>query len=165
MTITPWIINVSRADVVNGNHLDPGEGGVLIQITDPDLEHPVPNHKFSQVHQFKFLDIEQDGNIRLGSYRETLDDAAMFAITQDQADQLVEILQNALKTKSNVVVHCQAGVCRSGAVCEIGVMLGFEDREYFRAPNLLVKYKMMKKLGWLYPEQQLQHTINGNPVQ
>ena len=63
----------------------------------------------------------------------------------------------------NVVVHCVAGVCRSGAVCEIGVMMGFRDTEVFRSPNLLVKHKMMKVLGWLYDEQE-PHTINGAPV-
>jgi hypothetical protein len=60
----------------------------------------------------------------------------------------------------NVVVHCHAGVCRSGAVCEIGVMLGFNDTEAFRSPNLLVKHRMMRTLGWLYDEQE-PHSING----
>ena len=60
----------------------------------------------------------------------------------------------------NVIVHCVAGVCRSGAVCEIGVMMGFDDTEVFRSPNLLVKHKMMKVLGWTYDENE-PHTING----
>ena len=60
----------------------------------------------------------------------------------------------------NVVVHCHAGVCRSGAVAEVGVMLGFDDSESFRSPNLLVKHKMMKVLGWTYDENE-KHTING----
>jgi hypothetical protein len=63
----------------------------------------------------------------------------------------------------DVVVHCVAGVCRSGAVCEVGVMMGFNDTEVFRAPNLLVKHKMMKKLGWTYDENE-PHTINGVAV-
>ena len=60
----------------------------------------------------------------------------------------------------NVIVHCHAGVCRSGAVAEIGVMLGFNDTESFRSPNLLVKHKMMKALGWTYDEDE-KHSING----
>jgi hypothetical protein len=63
----------------------------------------------------------------------------------------------------NVVVHCFAGICRSGAVCEVGVMMGFNDTERFRSPNLLVKHRMMKHLGWTYDEQE-SHTINGVPV-
>jgi hypothetical protein len=62
-----------------------------------------------------------------------------------------------------VIVHCVAGVCRSGAVCEVGVIMGFDDTEVFRSPNLLVKHKMMKVLGWLYDEQEL-HSINGVAV-
>jgi hypothetical protein len=50
----------------------------------------------------------------------------------------------------NVVVHCYAGICRSGAVCEVGVMMGFQDTGRFRSPNLLVKHGMMRALGWTY---------------
>jgi RAB protein geranylgeranyltransferase component A len=39
-------------------------------------------------------------------------------------------------------------------------MMGFQDAESFRSPNLLVKHKMMKVLGWTYDEQE-PHTING----
>ena len=63
----------------------------------------------------------------------------------------------------DVVVHCHAGICRSGAVAEIGVMLGFDDAEAFRSPNLLVKHKMMKVLGWTYDSDE-PHTINGVAV-
>ena len=60
----------------------------------------------------------------------------------------------------NVIVHCHAGVCRSGAVCEVGVILGFEDTDAFRSPNLLVKHRMMKHLGLTYDADE-PHTING----
>jgi hypothetical protein len=29
-------------------------------------------------------------------------------------------------------------------------MMGFDDTERFRSPNLLVKHRMMKSLGWTY---------------
>jgi hypothetical protein len=63
----------------------------------------------------------------------------------------------------NVVVHCFAGICRSGAVTEVGVMMGFEDTGRFRAPNLLVKHRMMRALGWTYDADE-PHSINGAPV-
>jgi hypothetical protein len=31
--------------------------------------------------------------------------------------------------------------------------MGFQDSDDFRSPNLLVKHKMMKELGWTYDEQ------------
>ena len=70
--------------------------------------------------------------------------------SQEQANELVRLLQHALENRMNVVVHCYAGVCRSGAVCELGVMMGFEDTGRFRSPNLCVKHRMMKALGWTY---------------
>jgi rhodanese-related sulfurtransferase len=86
-----------------------------------------------------------------------------WKIQDEQAEQLVELLEHALDKKMDVVVHCFAGICRSGAVAEVGVMLGFDDAEAFRSPNLLVKHKMMRKLGWTYDTDE-PHTINGAAV-
>ena len=145
----PWIQNVGISDIKRANHFEAGENSMLIQIVDPAYEFPTPMKQFREVHQFEFLDIEEHDH--------------EAACTQAQADQLVKLLQHALDQRMNVVVHCHAGVCRSGAVCEVGVMLGFNDTEVFRSPNLLVKHRMMKSLGWTYDEQE-PHTINGAPV-
>ena len=145
-----WIQNVSLADIPKGHHIDAGINSMLIQIVDPALGFPEPKFNFKEIHQFEFLDLEKD-------------DFALeeeMKITDAQADQLVKLLQHALENKMNVVVHCVAGVCRSGAVCEVGVMMGFRDAEAYRSPNLLVKHKMMKVLGWTYDENE-PHTING----
>lgn len=148
----PWIQNISISDVKSARHFEAGENSMLIQICDPAYEFPVPLKQFKEVHQFEFLDVEdKDGLLH------------EFAITQAQADRLVDLLQHALDNRMHVVVHCHAGVCRSGAVCEVGVMMGFNDTEVFRAPNLMVKHLMMKQLGWLYDEQE-PHTINGVAV-
>lgn len=145
----PWIENVSLGDIPKGRHHNAGDNSMLIQIVDPDMEFPKPMHKFKETHQFKFLDLEKD------------DDAdEALKISDEQAAQLVEHLQHALENRMNVVVHCVAGVCRSGAVCEVGTILGFDDTEAFRSPNLLVKHKMMKVLGMIYDENE-PHTING----
>jgi protein tyrosine phosphatase len=145
----PWIENVSLGDIPKGRHHNAGENSMLIQIVDPAMEFPTPMHKFKETHQFEFLDLEKD------------DDAAEeLKISDIQAAQLVEHLKHALENRMNVVVHCVAGVCRSGAVCEVGVMMGFDDCEVFRSPNLMVKHKMMQVLGWTYDENE-SHTING----
>ena len=148
-----WIENVSWDDVKNGWHSDMGDNAMLIQIADPATFFPDPKKPFKEIYQFEFLDIE-DPDVK--------NDPAMgeFAITDEQAQQLVDLLQRALDNSMNVLVHCFAGVCRSGAVCEVGVMMGFDDTEVFRSPNLLVKHKMMKYLGWTYDENE-PHTING----
>jgi hypothetical protein len=157
----PWIQNVALVDIPRGFHFDAGENSMLIQITDHDMAFPNPKHKFKEIHQFTFLDIEEDGMSNTGDGQ--MIDLSEFAITDEQAAELVRLLQHALANRMQVVVHCHAGVCRSGAVCEVGVMMGFADTEVFRSPNLLVKHKMMKALGWLYNEQEL-HSINGVAV-
>jgi hypothetical protein len=146
----PWIENVSLGDIPKGRHHNAGENSMLIQIVDPGMEFPTPMHQFKETHQFEFLDVEEKD--------EVLEEA--MRCSHEQAAQLVKLLQHALDKRMNVVVHCVAGVCRSGAVCELGVMLGFDDCEGFRSPNLLVKHRMMKVLGWLYDESE-PHTING----
>jgi len=144
-----WIQNVALSDITKGFHVNPGENAMLIQIVDPAMEFPTPLYKFKEVHQFEFLDLEV--NDPWGEE---------FKVTDVQAKQLVDLLLKAYGQRMNVIVHCVAGVCRSGAVCEIGVMLGFEDTEVFRSPNLMVKHLMMKQLGWTYDENE-PHTING----
>ena len=147
----PWIQNVALSDISTGYHIDPGPNAMLIQIVDPAMEfpEPLPVYVFKETHQFEFLDLERDDKF-----------GEEFKITDLQAQELVRLLQHALDHRMNVIVHCVAGVCRSGAVCEVGVMLGFDDTEAFRSPNLLVKHKMMQILGWTYDTNE-SHTVNG----
>ena len=146
----PWIQNTSLADVRQGTHFQPGPNAMLIQIVDPCMEFPEPKYPFQEVHQFEFLDLERDD----------MPDAEEFKITEAQANQLVQLLQRALQENMNVVVHCVAGICRSGAVCEVGVMMGFQDPEVYRSPNLLVKHRMMKALGWTYDADEPHRPAN-----
>ena len=146
----PWIQNVARSDITRGFHINPGDNAMLIQIADPPGDFPVPKYAFREVHQFQFLDVEEQDPV--------LDEE--MRCSPEQAAELVGLLQHALDNRMNVVVHCHAGVCRSGAVCEVGVMLGFDDTEAFRSPNLLVKHRMMRHLGWAYDENEA-HTIDG----
>ena len=145
-----WIENVSWDDVKNGWHSDMGVNAMLIQIADPATFFPTPKHPFKEIHQFEFLDAE-DGD--------SFDDD--FKISDDQANQIVGLLQHALANSMNVLVHCHAGICRSGAVVEVGTMMGFTATERFRMPNLRVKHRMMKALGWTYDENEKQEAING----
>lgn len=136
----PWIENVAAADVPKGFHHNAGENSMLIQIMDPAGWFPEPKHKFKEVYQFEFLDLEENDTVLEPTMK----------ITEDQAKQLVNLLKHALENSMNVVVHCHMGVCRSGAVCEVGVMMGFDDIGKYRIPNLLVKHKMLRVLGWTY---------------
>jgi len=140
----PWIENVAAADIPTKFHHDAGPNSMLISITDPASWRPTPAHEFKERHDFEFLDVERDDHV--------IDEA--MKISDADAERLVKLLQHALENRMNVVVHCFAGICRSGAVTEVGVMMGFDDTGRFRSPNLLVKHKMMKALGWTYDENE-----------
>lgn len=130
------IQNVPLYAIKSGEHFK-SENSILIQIVDPDMEFPIPVHPFNSIHQFKFLDVEAT-------------DLEYGRITQGQAKEIVSVLKAALDNNQDVIVHCVMGVCRSGAVAEIGTMMGFRDTGVYRQPNLLVKSLMMKELGWSY---------------
>lgn len=134
-----WIENVSWDDCKNGWHTDMGTNSVLIQIADPATFFPVPKRQFSQVHQFEFMDAEDDDDF-----------PDECKISDEQASEIVSILQNALANRMNVLVHCHAGICRSGAVVEVGSIMGFTPTERFRLPNIRVKHRMMRVLGLTY---------------
>ena len=143
-----WIENVSLENIKRGYHFDPGVNSMLIQIVDPDMEFPTPIYDFKEVHQFKFLDLEEDAEYGYDQ-----------KITDEQAEMIAELLQYALSNCMNVVVHCHAGVCRSGAVAEVGIAMGFEDTGVFRAPNLMVKHKLMKAVAMTYDTSKTRSTL------
>jgi predicted protein tyrosine phosphatase len=135
-----WIENVAAADIPQRWHHDCGSNSMLIQIRDPGSDWwPQPRHEFREVHQFEFLDADWEDGFPEDQKIQT-----------EQARELVRLLQHALDCHMNVVVHCMAGVCRSGAVAEVGVMMGFQDVGRMRIPNVRVKQMMMRELGWTY---------------
>lgn len=151
------IENCSLADVKNGEHTDFGPNTILIQITDPAMEPPIPAKNFHSVFQYEFLDIDDSDIEKDGNMEE-------FAINDDQANELVELLRFAQEKELNVLVMCHMGICRSGAVTEVAEILGFEPTPRFRSPNLRVKHKMMKVLGLTYDSEEkpyMVHTEDG----
>ena len=139
----PWIKNVSMNAITNGTFPDT-DGGILIQIVSTVACFPeVPEnrkHEFSEIYQYRFEDIEEDEKI--------VD--LEFGIQHWQALEIVETLLSAIEKDKNVVVHCHAGICRSGAVVEVAEMMGFKTLNAHRQPNCMVKKALMKALGWTY---------------
>lgn len=135
-----YIENCSADDISNGKHYDAGSNSMLIQIMDPPGDFPTPKYKFKEVYQFQFLDIEDC---------DPADDPEMY-ISVEQSKELVRLLHRALDNSMNVVVHCWAGVSRSGAVVEVATHMGFYAVEKFRSPNTRVIRLMMQELGLPY---------------
>ena len=127
-----FIENVSRSDILTGTHSDAGPNSMLIQISGVISEHPTPIRAFKEIHQFNFEDIEEDEE---------------WACTDTQAAELAGLLRHAMDNQMNVIVHCHVGLCRSGAVVEAGIFIGFNPTNRLRLPNTLVKNKLFKALG------------------
>lgn len=127
---------MSLESIIKGrHHLD--DKTILIQIQDIgtwEFAKPLHKDKFIEIHQFDFQDTEED-----------VEEAG--PIQDEQAKAIADILLRAKETDKNIVVHCHAGICRSGAVVECGVMMGFMEPVNLRIPNVLVKQKIMKHLG------------------
>ena len=134
-----WIENVAASDVSTGYHYACGDNAMLISITDPAGWKPKKHHTFKEIHEFEFLDAEDEDDFP--------DEAK---ISDEQAEQIVALLKHALDQHMNVVVHCYAGICRSGAVVEVATKMGFTPTDRFRDPNKRVLSKMMKALGVPY---------------
>lgn len=134
-----FIENVAASDVTTGFHYDCGPNAMLISITDPAGWKPNPKHNFKEVHEFEFLDAEDEDGF-----------PDECKIQDEQAENIIALLNRAKENRMNVVVHCFAGICRSGAVVEVATMMGFTPSDRFRQPNLRVKRKLMKVLGLTY---------------
>ena len=132
----PKIINLSRSEVVEGLHSIFGGDAVLIQICDPDKEHVKPKKWFSKTFQFEFFDCDKDDDTIADEYK----------ISSYQAAE-INILECALDSDMHVVVQCTAGLCRSGSVVEVGCMMGFDDPNRPRVPNVDVKHALLDQLG------------------
>ena len=137
-----WIANFSMEQIKNGEHFDVSwQPTILIQIKDPDLETFVVSPQqdlFKEVHRFSFWDCETED----------------IGLTDMDGNKIAEILKNAQKNNYNVMVHCHAGICRSGAVVEAGLLIGFKLPEdafiNYRVPNRLVLKKIRKHLGFSF---------------
>lgn len=149
-----FIQNVSKDAVRQGHHFDPGFNSLLICINDPGSKWVVPRFPFLQIERFEFLDVEDV---------DTWCDPELMP-QPEHAKRLVEVLQRALQNHQNVVVHCTAGICRSGAVVEVGTMMGFDDTETWRSPNLRLKHLMMQELGLSFdPHETHRLKLGGEP--
>lgn len=140
---TRWIENVAASDIATGFHSDLGPNVMLIQIADPAGWFLTPLKEFKEVHQFEFMDVEDNDNF-----------PEECKFSDEQAVRMVGLLKHALDNNMNVIVHCFAGICRSGAVVEVGTMMGFTATDRYRQPNLRVKHKMMKVLGLTYDSDE-----------
>jgi protein tyrosine phosphatase len=121
-----WIQNISLSNAINGIHYFVPHKTVLIRIQD--FGNTVFQPVLFEVHKFCFNDNDDPNDTS--------------NITIEQANQIANILKNCKDKGYNIVVHCIAGLCRSGAIADVGILYGFEDTETKKIPNMLVKNRL-----------------------
>lgn len=128
--------NISRMDAKQGWHMDVYNKTFLIQISDVGYNNPIAKYEDHFVDRIQL------------NFDDTEDENEVHAINDAQAEMIAEFLQKAKRRNANVIVHCHAGICRSGAVVEAAMSIGYSDVEgRQRIPNSLVKRKVMQHLG------------------
>lgn len=129
--------NVSRQSIKEGQHINPSyKVTYLLQISDIGYKQPEPMYEnlFAYNLCLNFNDVE--------------DEFDLSSISDYQAQQIADFILKAKENDANIIVHCHAGICRSGAVVEAAVSVGYSDVEgRVRIPNTLVKRKVMSCLG------------------
>lgn len=125
----PYIKNHAGYDLEsNGFRVEPNTA--LIQLLDIGIPYiPKTDYSvFADVSQFYFLDLDEGDD----GFNE-------YGITKPQAGLLVRTLESHLEKGYNIIVHCTAGINRSGAVTEFGIRhLGFDDTGVHRGANQTV---------------------------
>jgi len=133
----PWIANFGEGYV---EHLTPDAGTVIISITEPGRKARLPKG-YEDVLRLEFQDYDPSFSARVP------ENAVLF--TRQMAAQASRFARRHRESGKNIVVHCAAGVSRSGAVVEalLQAFPEYEDRGWPRFPNGYVRSMMKRALG------------------
>lgn len=130
------LVNISRKTAENFPFLI-DQRDWLISIHSSDGSPANIKAPFGKVFPFLFDDIDGDEN---------------FAITPKQAMEIANIIREAEAADiRRLWIHCDAGVCRSGAIVEAAKLLGHAPDDEIsnqRIPNMLVFNEIRKALGF-----------------
>jgi predicted protein tyrosine phosphatase len=120
----------SLDNISKGNHQISDKMN-LIQIVDPDMEFPTPKHDFKENIKVKFYDVDSE---------------ASDGISEEQSRIIFEFILDSYKSSHDLMIHCVAGINRSGGVLgaaeAIGFKLGCTNETY----NTFVKSQILKNL-------------------
>lgn len=124
---------------------------ILISINDIGSSTKIENTNFfKNIYTFYFEDIEDEYVYSIYNKEDTIPIWAK-GISDHQAKKIAKILLLS-KNKHNILVHCHAGVSRSGAITEIAVDLGFKLYNFsnLRTINQTVYKKIKNQLSLKY---------------
>lgn len=124
------------------------EPHILISITSDeiDLQNAEDNVFCNNILSLKFEDID---DLRYS------DKYILF--NEDMAHNILNFVDKNINTVGSIVVHCDAGICRSaGCAAALSKIINESDDYYFKkyCPNMLVYSKLLNRYyhGQLCPE-------------
>lgn len=134
------VVNISRATAEKMPWIV-GNKDWLISIHSCGKNPANITAKFGKVFRFEFDDLHE------------FEPPNHQPINEQQAKEIAEIIRNAEKEEITCLwVHCDAGVCRSGAVVAAAMLLGHKPDDEVsneRIPNEVVFHAIRKALGLL----------------
>jgi predicted protein tyrosine phosphatase len=130
--IKPWVANQDRNTVEGSDSIAPNT--VCISIVSPGQPDTVISAPFEAILRLKFHDIEK------------LMDGYQRASKQDLEAIVAFLNQHRGK---NFLIHCEAGVSRSGAIVEaiLAAFPEYEDKGWDRFPNGFILMHLKRMLG------------------
>lgn len=153
----PSIRNVNREAA---EAFAPGPGVACLSITQPG--HPASlSRKFVSLLRLEFYDWDLD---RYSMEAAGGNPANVSFFAEEQAAQIAAYLRLVVEMGWHLVVHCDAGVSRSGAVVDAALRAfpeHFEDKGWPRHGNNYVRRLILRALG-AQPVALLQ--ANGDPT-
>jgi hypothetical protein len=138
MNTRPTIQHVSLDDFLARNYAN---ASIAIRVLDDETFSSA-----DELHQITFKFIFAD-----------VDSGHPSAITSEQATDIVTALRYARTHGHNVIVHCMAGISRSGTIAQFGIdFLGFEDvaPATCRVPNKSVYEALLDAWSTLYQNKR-----------
>lgn len=134
------IANLPMSDVERdffpGWVFDDNKKCILIQIQDVGTDFIETDFEFHRIYRFSFNDVNKDED---------------HFISESQIETISDRLLDCIDNGYNVIVHCHAGLCRSGAVVEAAKLLGMDvDENYPRIPNSDIFNALRKELLFFY---------------
>lgn len=132
----PTIANYMRK-MIEEWELPNSQDSILISIIDMGTLPVKPKSQFKHIYTFQFDDVDEQIE-------------GLQPISNYQAKRIAEIIKQCKDDNVDIFVHCTAGVSRSGAVVEAGLLYGFELPKwhtYGRIPNRTVYNNIRRELG------------------
>lgn len=130
----PWIANIGEGAA---EQWTPDGNTVCISITEPGRKARLP----------KFVDLIRETFQDFDGVKPSHEGAVLF--TPNQAARIARFARKHRDQGRNILVHCAAGVSRSGAVADalLCAFQEYEDRGWPRHPNGLVRSLLKRALG------------------